>query len=181
MSHKPDGAAPEIPAAIQARASKTYRPRGFAPIAGEQEITDKKGEPMLGEDLADTFHAEGDVKNLKPFLKKLAVAIKKPQFVTEEHEKIVRRRGEYVKEIRQVKSPVKVVIGEDGLPYPPNGTTKEQFAKARGETYPDAPKQRTDLGDLSPEFVEWLYLNHPYDAALRYYGRHTHVQTFVGA
>lgn len=44
----------------------------------------------------------------------------------------------------------------------------------KAKVYPDAPEMDPSQGDKTPEFVDWLYDNHPADAAKRYAGRKTH-------
>lgn len=68
----------------------------------------------------------------------------------------------------------KIALGDDNMPMPlvlREGPMRSLLAKK----YNKAPAMDGDLGDLTPAFVEWLYLNHPSDAATRYYGRITHL------
>lgn len=41
----------------------------------------------------------------------------------------------------------------------------------KSKTYPDAPAMDPAMGDKTPAFVNWLYANHPEDAAKRYANR----------
>lgn len=51
------------------------------------------------------------------------------------------------------------------------GLKREEIEAIRGKTYPKAPKMDGTLGDRTPAFVNWLFKNHPQDAAVRYYAR----------
>lgn len=148
---------PEIPDELKSRLSRSKRPAGFAPKSQEAE-----------EDNAPEEKAElGQIKNLGPFFKKLAVVVKAGKFF-----RSVESTG---------KVPVKLFLGEDGLPYTAEPVTAAETHRIRALQYESAPKQHPQYGDLTPAFAEWLYLNHPYDAAVRYAARATHIQAWAVA
>lgn len=61
---------------------------------------------------------------------------------------------------------------EKAIPAEPlAGLTREQIEQFRSRSYTGAPKMDGMLGDRTPAFVNWLYKNHPKDAAVRYYAR----------
>lgn len=61
---------------------------------------------------------------------------------------------------------------EAGKPLP--RTVDAPVSKIKSKGYAGAPPMDPDMGDKTPAFVDWLYENHPEDAARRYYGRKTH-------
>lgn len=68
----------------------------------------------------------------------------------------------------------KIPVDDEGMPLPltlPEGKMRALLAKQ----YPGAPAMSPELGDLTPAFVEWLYLHDPQTAATRYYGRGNHL------
>lgn len=168
---------PEIPSELRAKLARPKRPgglAGFSPKAGEDAEDDNaKPEP----------EPVREVKDLRDFFKRLRVVLKTAKcFKVVIEQKDVRKKipgskaTEWVREQRKVKIPVTLGIGQDGLPFTTEPVTAEETHRVRCETYPDAPPMDKILGDLTPEFVEWLFLNHPYDATVRYFARSTHVQ-----
>jgi hypothetical protein len=163
---------PEIPDELKNRLSRPKRPDGFYPKSGEAEEDNAPEERPV----------EGKVRNLGPFFKKVALAMKGGKFFREIVEmKDVQRDGEWIREERKIKVPVKLFLGEDGIPYTAEPVTAAETNRIRGLQYADAPKQEPQFGDLTPAFAEWLYLNHPYDAAVRYATRSTHIHAWAVA
>jgi len=73
---------------------------------------------------------------------------------------------------RATKAKKAVAAAVQAIPAEPlAGLTRAQIDEIRGRTYPGAPKMDGELGDRTPAFVNWLYKNHPQDAAVRYYAR----------
>lgn len=89
------------------------------------------------------------LRDVRPFFKKLAVVMKK------------KHKG--------------LALGADGLPFTTTAITADQTREIRSKNYAGSPPMSPITGDLTPVFVEWLYLTHPFDAAVRYFGRSTHV------
>lgn len=170
MSDKTPAPDPEIPDAIRSRLSKSNRPAGFAPRSPEAEEDNAKEE----------VQELGKPRDLRKFFKALAAALKvaKPiRPVTET--KDVKRGEEWFREVRTINVPVELTVGADGLPYAAEAVSAEETHRVRALNYKDAPKMDPQLGDLTPAFVEWLYLNKPYDASVRYFSRSTHVQSWA--
>lgn len=166
---------PEIPDKLKSRLSKPHRPPGYTPKAGD----DDDGTPAQKV-------VKAKVKNLKPFFDKLNKVLILKSFSEEPQEfevtvhKTVKGKKKIVKEMRIRNVKVRILhVGEDGLPYPARHITAAEGAEICARQYPGAPKMDPIIGDYSPDFVEWLYLNHPYDAAVRYFARHTHVQAYA--
>lgn len=157
---------PEIPDEIKRKVNRKHRPAGFTP----------KSEAAEDDNETPEVEEKGPVRNTKAFFKKLAVVLKGKFFRTIVEQKDVKRKGEWIREERTIKVPVALGTGADGLPYTMEPVTADETRRLRGLAYPDAPKMDSNTGDLTPAFVEWLYLNHPYDAAVRYAARSTHVQ-----
>lgn len=163
---------PEIPDELRNKLSRDKRPGGFAPKSPEAE----EDNPAVEAGLANK------VKDLRPFFKKLAASLKGAKHfrtVTEKHD--VKRDGEWIREERTIKVPVAMFKGEDGLPYTSEPVSADETRRMREKQYADAPPMDRLLGDLTPAFAEWLYLNHAYDAAVRYAGRTTHIQAWAVA
>lgn len=162
---------PEIPDELKAKLAKSKRPAGYSAINDDLDTPAPEVEKTT---LRDT----------RKFFKALAAVLKDDAtfYRTIIEEKDVKRRiagsrsYETIREKVAVKIPVALVVGEDGLPYASEAISSTETARVRSQQYPGAPKMSPMLGDLTPEFVEWLYLNHPYDAAVRYFARSTHVQ-----
>lgn len=164
---------PEIPDALRSSLGAKKRPAGFAPKSPEAE----------DDNVQEQAPPPVKLRNLSDFWKKLAVALKSGTFYRQViEEKDVKRRvpgskaWEWVREKRTVKVPVEFTVGADGLPYTAEPVDAEETRRIKALSYPGAPAMDRLLGDLTPEFSEWLYLTHPYDAAVRYAGRSTHVQ-----
>lgn len=165
---------PEIPAELRSKLAKTRRPAGYRPkTEGADELRNKDGTLATPPEEVEEIKS---VRDTKAFFKKLAVVLKGKFFRTVIEQKDVKRKGEWVRETREIKVPVALGTGADGLPYTMEPVTADETRRLRGLAYPDAPKMDPNTGDLTPAFVEWLYLNHPYDAAVRYAARSTHVQ-----
>lgn len=165
---------PEIPNELRGTLSKAKRPAGFSPkspAAEEDNAPEAKLEPAQLRDTEQFFVKLAEVFKGGPFYK----------IVHEEREVKRRIEGtkefEYVREKRQVKVEVTLGMGEDGLPYTTEPVSADETRRIRALFYKDAPMCDKNYGDLWPEFVEWLYLNHPYDACVRYAARSTHVQS----
>jgi hypothetical protein len=164
---------PDIPEALKKSMSKPKRPPDYVAIAGEDD-TDTP---------AVEVKKKTRLRDVRPFFKKLDGVLKAGLYRTEIRMVPVRTtktvNGEKVTEERQEEKEVKVkiafTIGDDGLPYLNGAVTRQLADEYRGKTYEDAPEMNKTFGDLWPEFVEWLYLNHPYDATVRYFGRNTHL------
>lgn len=162
---------PEIPDAIKSKMSRPRRPGGFTP----------KSEAAEDDNAAREESEEKPIRDTAAFFKKLKVALKGPFYRIVTEVKDVKRQGEWVRETRDIRVPVALVAGEDGLPYTTEPVSAEETRKIRCMSYKDAPKMDPNTGDLTPAFVEWLYLTHPYDAAVRYAARSTHVQVAAAA
>lgn len=54
---------------------------------------------------------------------------------------------------------------------PAAGMPAKAVMEIMGRNYPDAPKQDPFFGDRTPEFICWLYENHPVEAHIRYLSR----------
>lgn len=165
---------PEIPEEIRTQVSKKFRPAGFAPKSPEAEDDNEKEREVEA--------PQRVLREVRPFFKKLKAVLKKGGFTrTNLVEREVREKIAGTKDftIHIKKVPitrdVELITGDDGLPYVVDPITAEETREIRCRSYPGAPHMGPATGDLTPEFVEWLYLNHPYDAAVRYYGRSTHV------
>lgn len=144
---------PEIPDELRSKLSKPHRPAGFTPrTQGAEE-----------DNAPDETKRKDAPRDLKKFWSELAKVLPKKQFVTEAV------KGQKGMQKRQV-----FTIGEDGMPYPASHVSTKTLEDVRARKYLLAPAFGP-LGDLTPEFVEWLYLNHPEDAAIRYFARITHV------
>jgi hypothetical protein len=164
---------PEIPDELRVKVAKAHRPAGFAPKSPEAEDDNAKEETPPPQPMRDTTQ----------FFAKLAEVLKNGTFckiVIEEREVKQRIPGsrsfKLVRKKVEIEVEVALRIGEDGLPYVDEPVSSEETRRVRNLSYPDAPKCPATYGDLWPDFVEWLYLNHPYDAAVRYAARNTHVQ-----
>lgn len=72
--------------------------------------------------------------------------------------------------IREACLKKSIPVDDDGLPIPV-GLPEKKHREILAKTYECAPKMDADRGDQTYAFVAWLYLNHPKDAAVRYYGR----------
>lgn len=159
---------PEIPDELKSKLSRPKRPANYRPISGDEG--DNPPEEKL----------ENKLRDVRPFFKKLKLVLKAPQYRTVIEEREVKKRVAGGYEITKVKTPVRTQIelgvGEDGLPFTTTPVSGDETRSLRSRHYPEAPKLSATHGDLTPEFVEWLYLTHPYDAAVRYFGRSTHVQ-----
>jgi hypothetical protein len=169
-------AEPEIPDEIRAKLGKPKRPGGFSPLSHEADGNAEVDEPKTQE------------KDLSKFFSELKTALASGPFyrteVVEREAKVWNaklKEHEYVREKRNVKVEVTLRLGDDGLPYLLEPVSTDETRRIRQMTYKDAPVMSPSLGDLTPEFVEWLYLNHPYDAAVRYFSRSTHVQAWAVA
>ena len=174
MNDRPPAPDPEIPDEIRSKLASSKRPGGFSPKSLEAEADN----PQEGE------VATAKTKDLRKFFQKLKEVIKKGKFFrVEQVERDVEdpETKEWTRKKYVVKIPVELTLGEDGLPYPAAAVTSQETRRVRELQYPDAPKMDKSLGDLTPDFVEWLYLTHPYDAAVRYYSRTTHVQSWAMA
>jgi hypothetical protein len=57
----------------------------------------------------------------------------------------------------------KLMAGE-----PLKGMTAAEIDVIRSKSYEGAPAMDATLGDMTPKFVNWLFKNHPKDAAVRY-------------
>lgn len=68
----------------------------------------------------------------------------------------------------------KIAVDAIGLPIARPVKAKEA-ARIMAKKYPGAPEMDPGLGDRTPVFVEWIYPKHPADAAIRYFGRRTHL------
>lgn len=165
---------PEIPEELRVRLSKPKRPADFKPKSEEAEEDNAKPEPVEQTPIRDT----------RDFFAKLADALKTGSFrdQVEEYEvAVVKKVGnKTVRTMATRERTVKVAVlnvGADGLPYVIAPLAAPAIQKIKETLYPGAPAMDRMLGDLTPEFVEWLYLTHPYDAAVRYFSRSTHVQT----
>jgi hypothetical protein len=172
---KQPAADPEIPSELRAKLSKSHRPAGYTPKSEADDLTPPP-------EVIETAPA----RDLTEFFNKLQEALRRgPFFKTVSEIRDVKRRVpgsrafEWVRENRIVKVTVEITVGADGLPYPAEAVTAEETRRVRGLTYATAPALEAELGDLTPVFVEWLYLNFPYDAAVRYAGRVTHVQSWA--
>lgn len=163
---------PEIPDEIKRKVNRKHRPAGFTP----------KSEAAEDDNEAPEVEEKGPVRDTKAFFRKLALVLKttKPMRTVIET-KDVKRKGEWVRETREIKVPVQLGIGADGLPFTTEPVTADETRRIRALGYKDSPKMDSNTGDLTPAFVEWLYLNHPYDAAVRYAARSTHVQVAAAA
>lgn len=162
---------PEIPDAIKARLARKKRPPGYVAKTDELDTPPEEAEET------------SPARDLTEFFEQLGVAIKTvPCFKLISETKDVRRKipgskaTEWVREVREIKVAVEIRAGEDGLPYPVEPVQGKESQRVKALSYPAAPKMDPVLGDLAPEFVEWLFLHHPYDASVRYAGRNTHVQ-----
>ena len=51
---------------------------------------------------------------------------------------------------------------------PLQGLTAAQIEEVRSRAYPKAPPMDPNLGDRTQAFVNWLFKQHPKDAAIRY-------------
>ena len=60
-----------------------------------------------------------------------------------------------------------------GQPLPNNRSLDAPVSAIKAKTYEGAPAFDPNAGDKTPEFVDWLYDNHPEDANLRYQNRKT--------
>lgn len=167
---------PDIPDEIRSKLSTPKRPGGFTPKSPEAD-----GNPPLEEE-------ERHEKNLKPFFKKLKEAMEGGKFyrteIVEREAKVWNaklKEHEFIREKRSVKVEVEMALGTDGLPYVTGPVGSDETRRVRQLTYKDAPPVDPNFGDLTPAFAEWLFLNHPYDAAVRYFGRSTHVQAWAVA
>lgn len=170
---KPEGADPDIPDEVKKKILKPHRPAGFAP----------KNPGAEEDNPPEEKEQTGPVRDLTAFFAKLAHAVKTGTFYRlETVQKDVRRRVEgsrafeWVRETREIKIPVLLKLGEDGMPFPVEPVAAAEAKRVKALSYPDAPPQDPKLGDLTPDFSEWLYLTHPYDAAVRYSARNSHVQ-----
>lgn len=153
-TEKSPAPAPEIPDELRASLGKPKRPAGFTPRTAEAE-----------EDNApDETKRKAAPRDLKKFWIELAKVLEKKQFVVEAV------KGQKGMQKRQV-----FTIGADGMPYPAYHVSQKTLDDARARKFLAAPALSPTFGDLTPEFVEWLYLNHPEDAATRYFARITHV------
>lgn len=161
---------PEIPDELRAKVSRPHRPAGYTP----------KSEAAEEENVAVETKPAGPLRDLRKFWKQLGAVLKNPdKFVrVEMRERVVRQKGKPARLVKEpIKIPVEFTVGQDGLPYPSEAISAEETRRVRALNYQGAPAMDPGLGDLTPQFVEWLYLNHPYDAAVRYgAGRSTHVQ-----
>lgn len=163
---------PEIPDELKAKLAKPKRPAGYSAINDDLDTPAPEVEKVA------------PLRDTRKFFKALAAVMKDNAtfYRTIIEEKDVKRRiagsrsYETIREKVAVKIPVALVAGEDGLPYASEAISSVETARVRSQQYLGAPKMSPMLGDLTPEFVEWLYLNHPYDAAVRYFARSTHVQ-----
>lgn len=137
---------PEIPDELKSKLSRPKRPANYRPISGDEG--DNPPEEKV----------ENKLRDVRPFFKKLAAVMKTARWQMVGKKKV------------QVLD-----VGEDGLPFVISGISAEVTREMRAKLYLGSPKMSPTHGDITPEFVEWLYLNHPYDAAVRYFGRSTHV------
>lgn len=166
---------PEIPEELRSKLSKPKRPGGFSPKAGEDAEGDNA--PVETEEKAE-------VRDLSKFFKKLELNFSKAKpsrLVVEWKDVKDEKSGEWMREERKIRVPVKMYLGEDGLPYVNEPVTKAETVRVREASYEGAPPMDRNLGDLTPAFSEWLYLNHSYDAAVRYASRSTHIQAWAVA
>lgn len=165
---------PEIPSELRSKLSRPHRPAGYRPkTAGADSLKNKDGEPATP---PEEVEEAKPIRSTTVFFKKLAVVLKGKFTRTIIEVKDVRRKGEWIRETREIKVPVALITGADGLPYTTEPVAADETRRIRALAYKDAPAMNPMTGDLTPEFVEWLYLTHPYDAAVRYAGRSTHVQ-----
>jgi hypothetical protein len=170
---------PEIPDELRSKLATKKRPGGFVPRAGDDAEDDNAPEET---------ETAGPLRDLRSFFKKLKVVLAKGEksgfFTTvtvmrEERTETPGGRGVIRRFKETVDEQVQVSVGENGLPYPADPVSVEEAHRICALKYADAPAMDGNLGDLTPQFVEWLYLNHPYDAAVRYSARNTHVQVAV--
>ena len=165
---------PEIPDELRNKLSKPKRPASFTP---KSEAAEDDNAP------AEALTPAYKPKDLTAFWPQLSSVIRGGKFyrtITEMRERKTRdpitKKWKLVREATDIEEEVKLTEGADGLPYTVDGVDAEETRRIRSLNYPDAPKMDLTDGDLTEEFVEWLYLNHPYDAAVRYYSRLNHVQ-----
>lgn len=156
---------PEIPDELRSSLNRPHRPAGYTPKSEAAEDDNPK---------ADAPRAT-PLRNLDSFFAKLAEVMKTGAFEEMPEEYEVRVKGKIEARTRNVM--VKVLdMGANGLPYPVVPVTADMTRRIRAKNYAGAPQQNPGLGDLTPEFVEWLYLNYTFDAVVRYNARSTHVQ-----
>lgn len=166
---------PEIPEELRVALNKPHRPLGYAP---------KSDDPDIQAENAPEVEKATAPRNLKKFWPALAKALETGVFIEmpEEYQVRVQQRADgkisgWTTETRTRMSKQKVLdVGANGLPYLAVPVAASEVARIKALPYRDGPKMDPGLGDLTPAFVEWLYLNHPYEATVRYYGRQTHVQ-----
>lgn len=176
---KPPAPDPEIPNELRSKLSRPHRPAGYRPkTPGADTLKNKDGEPATP---PEEVQEASPIRDTKAFFKKLAVVLKGKFTRTIVEVKDVRRKGEWVRETREIKVPVALGTGADGLPFTTEPVSADETRRIRSLTYKDAPKQDPHFGDITPDFVEWLYLTHPYDASVRYAARSTHVQVAAAA
>jgi len=179
---KMPAADPEIPGELRSKLFTSKRPKNFMPKNPEAtDLKNKDGSPATPPEEVEEHEP---LKDLTEFFEKLAAVKAQGTFFrkVKEWREVKRKVGknfEFFKEERTVNVPVALNWGDDGLPYLGEAIVGPELHDIRSRTYPDAPKMDPRFGDLTPEFSEWLYLNHPVDAAARYFARQTHISTFA--
>ena len=177
---------PEIPDELRNKLSKPKRPTGYVPKGQEGDgLKNKDGTPATP---PEEEEEKTPIANLAPLFKKLAVGFSERKFYkTIIEEKDVKQKiagskaTEWVRQKREVKIEVGMILGNDGLPYCTEAIPADETKRVRAKSYKDAPPMEANLGDLTPAFSEWLFLNHPYDFAVRYAARSTHIQAWAMA